>query len=109
MQLRDSLLLQRYYRELTVWKQLKHPNVVPTLGAGPDIGELCVVSPWMPDGDLQQYLNKYPGANRVAIVRVHVPCASKYTESVTQDDWSCRWAFLSPFQRRRSWRLEGGQ
>jgi hypothetical protein len=32
---------------------------------GLDIAELCVVSPWMPDGDLLQYLSRYPGANRV--------------------------------------------
>jgi serine/threonine protein kinase len=31
-----------------------------------------VVSPWMPDGDLLQYLQKIPGANRAEIVRVHV-------------------------------------
>lgn len=55
-----------------MWKRLNHPNVVPTLGAGLDIAELCVVSPWMPDGDLLQHFNRYPGADRVAIVRVHV-------------------------------------
>jgi len=38
-------------------------------GAAPDIDELCVVSPWMPEGDLSQYLNKYPGVNRASIVR----------------------------------------
>ena len=52
IQLGDSLLLQRYYEELAVWKRLIHPNVIPTLGAGPDIGELCVTSPWMSEGDL---------------------------------------------------------
>jgi len=67
----DSLSSQRYYKEVTAWKRLNHPNVVPTLGAGLDIAELCVVSPWM-DGDLLQHLNRYPGANRVAIVRVYV-------------------------------------
>ena len=49
---------------------MNHPNVVPNLGAGPDIAELCVVSPWMPDGHLLQYINKYPGASRVSIVSV---------------------------------------
>jgi len=109
MRLHDSLSLQRYYKEVTVWKQLNHPNVVPTLGAGPDIAELCVVSPWMPDGNLLQYLSKYPGANRMAIVRVHTVHAGECTEFDTQDDWSCRWAFLSTFQRRRSRRFEWGQ
>ncbi|KAF9645563.1 kinase-like protein, partial [Thelephora ganbajun] len=49
-------------------KWLNHLNMVPTLGAGSDIAELCTVSSWIPDGSLLQYLNKYPGANRVSIV-----------------------------------------
>jgi serine/threonine protein kinase len=63
-----------------VWKRLNHPNVLPTLGAGPDIAELCVVSPWMPDGHLLQYLKKYPGAPRVSIVSVHGVYDNEFTE-----------------------------
>ena len=63
-----------------MWKRLNHPNVLPTLGAGLDIAELCVVSPWMPDGDLLQYLNKYPGVSRVSIVSAHDVHDSEYTE-----------------------------
>ena len=59
---------QRFYKEVTVWKRLNHPNLVFTLGVSLDIADFCAVSPWMPDGDLLQYLAKYPGANRVAIV-----------------------------------------
>ena len=59
---------KRFYKEVTVWKRLNHPNLVFTLGVSPDIADFCAVSPWMPDGDLLQYLAKYPGANRVAIV-----------------------------------------
>lgn len=87
-QLHDSILLQRYYEDLTSWKRLDHPNVVLTLGASLDIAEFCVVSPWMPEGELLQYLLKHPEANRVAIVRVHVVHASDCTEFHTQDDWS---------------------
>ena len=71
-------ILQRYYKEVTVWKRLNHPNVLLALGAGPDIAELCVVSPWMPDGNLLQYLNKYTGAPRVFIVSVHDICDSEF-------------------------------
>ena len=92
-----------------MWKRLNHPNIVPALGAGSDIDELCVVSPWMPDGDLLQYLQKIPGANRAEIVRVHVGRASEYTEYDIQDDWNRRGAFLSPIQRCRPRRHEGGQ
>ena len=64
-----------------MWKRLNHHNLVPTLGASPEIAaslgapklsQLCAVSPWMPNGHLLQYLKKYPGANRVFIVRICV-------------------------------------
>ena len=66
-----------------MWKRLNHPNLVPTLGAGPDIAELSVVSPWMSDGHLLQYVNKYPGVNRVAIVRIYVLHANKFLNSTS--------------------------
>ena len=80
--MRDLLSLQKYFKEVTVWKRLKHPNILPNLGAGPDIAEFCVVSPWMSDGDLLQFLAKYPGANRVAIVSVHAVYRGQHAESV---------------------------
>ena len=48
---------------------MNHPNVVPTFGATTEIAEFCVVAPWMPEGELLEYLGKYPGANRAEIVR----------------------------------------
>lgn len=66
-----------------------------------------MVSPWMQE-DLLQHLNKYPGVNRVAIVRDLVVHASGFTEFYAQDDWSCRGTFLSPRQRRRSRGFERG-
>ncbi|KAF9645557.1 kinase-like protein [Thelephora ganbajun] len=57
-----------FYKEVTVWKRLNHPNVVPILGAEPDFSDLCTVSPWMPEGNLLQYLKNYPGADRMSIM-----------------------------------------
>ena len=103
-----SISLQRYDKQLTTWKQLHHPNVVPILGAGPDIAELCIVCPWMPD-NLPQHLREHHDANRVTIVRIYVFHIGDYTEFRGQDDWSCRWSFLSPSQRCHSRSLDGGQ
>ena len=99
----NSLRLQRYYKELTIWKQLNHPNVIPTFGASADIGGLCVVAPWMPEGELLPYLQRYPGANRVWIVRTSLRIlADERTEFYIQDAWSGGWASLPPSQRCRS-------
>ena len=108
--LHNSLGLQMYYKELTIWRQLNHQNVVPTFGASTDIAEFCVVAPWMPEGDLSRYLREYPGANRVEIVRTSsLILASECTECRVQDAWGGRWPFLPPLQRRRSWGCERGQ
>lgn len=63
----DEYKIKRYYKEITIWKRLDHPNVVPTLGAEPSFAEFCVVAPWMPGGDLLQFLNRHPEANRLYI------------------------------------------
>ena len=54
--------------------------MVPTLGVGVDIPELCLVSPWMSGGHLLQYISKYPGVSRTSIVSVHDVHGNDYTE-----------------------------
>ena len=50
------------YRELGIWKRLKHENIVPFLGIaygfGMD-GTMSLVSLWMPNESLHKYLGKY--------------------------------------------------
>lgn len=64
----EEYKIKRYYKELLVWKRLEHPNVLPAFGAAPGIAELCVVCPWMSEGDLPNYLNNHPGADRASIM-----------------------------------------
>ncbi|KAL0060011.1 Rho guanine nucleotide exchange factor [Marasmius tenuissimus] len=55
--------LKEYLREAIVWKQLKHPNVLPFLGIyhlGDTRERICLVSPWMDRGNLVQYLKDTP-------------------------------------------------
>ena len=43
--------------EAVLWKQLKHPNVLPFLGVFLDTSERpCLVSPWMENGNLTRYV-----------------------------------------------------
>ncbi|ESK91868.1 TKL/TKL-ccinproteinkinase [Moniliophthora roreri MCA 2997] len=55
-------LLKDYVREAIVWRQLKHPNVLPCLGLYylDDTQErLCLVSPWMENGNLMEFLRAH--------------------------------------------------
>jgi serine/threonine protein kinase len=45
-------------REALLWKQLRHPNILPLLGidAGLFSPRLCLVSPWSRHGNIAQYM-----------------------------------------------------
>ncbi|KAJ7586517.1 kinase-like protein [Mycena floridula] len=53
-------LLKDFSREIIIWSQLSHPNVLPFYGIYyPDhreISRVCIVSPWMDHGNLLQFL-----------------------------------------------------
>jgi len=49
-----------------MWKRLTHPNVLPLLGV--TIDPLQLVSNWMSGGDLPEYIEKHPGADRLGLV-----------------------------------------
>ena len=52
-----------------MWKRISHPNIVPFLGVSEALGLLSMVSEWMPNGDVQEYVVKNPGADRLQLVR----------------------------------------
>ncbi|KAK1215505.1 Rho guanine nucleotide exchange factor [Marasmius sp. AFHP31] len=56
-------LLKEYMREAIVWQQLRHPNLLPFVGMyylGEGQGQLCLVSPWMEQGNLVTFLKNAP-------------------------------------------------
>ena len=53
-------VVQRLLREIDIWKQLHHPNVLPLLGVlSGFMDDLGMVSPWCAHGDINTYLNVY--------------------------------------------------
>ena len=59
-----------FCKEAVTWKSLKHPNILPLLGATVSPSQL--VSPFVPDGDLSKYIPKNPDANRLGLVGVNL-------------------------------------
>ncbi|KAJ7655606.1 kinase-like domain-containing protein, partial [Mycena polygramma] len=53
-------------REAVLWRQTDHPNVLPFLGtfcyrdALYGLERLCLVMPWMPNGNLKTFLETSP-------------------------------------------------
>jgi serine/threonine protein kinase len=54
-------------REAVIWKDLSHRNVLPLLGVS-DSKPPYMLSEWMKNGDLRNYLEKSPHPNRLSLV-----------------------------------------
>ncbi|KAG8754546.1 hypothetical protein FRC12_011159 [Ceratobasidium sp. 428] len=50
--------------EVFAWSRCHHPNVLPLIGLAEFDGRLAMVSPWMNNGNIRDYVNKQPGADQ---------------------------------------------
>ncbi|KAH7926554.1 kinase-like protein [Leucogyrophana mollusca] len=60
-----------YAKEAVLWAQLSSPYVLPFCGVyctNEPSPRACLVSPWMDDGDLSQYLEDNPQADRLQLM-----------------------------------------
>ncbi|KAF5362283.1 hypothetical protein D9756_002380 [Leucocoprinus leucothites] len=58
-------------REAVLWGQLRHPNIVPFYGVyylSDFHRRICLVSPWMDDGNISTYLQENPQAPRKPLI-----------------------------------------
>lgn len=55
------MLNQRLLRESGTWIKLDHPRILPYYGYIKDVGlTVALVSPWMHNGNIQEYMEKAP-------------------------------------------------
>ncbi|KAG6909001.1 hypothetical protein DXG01_002387 [Tephrocybe rancida] len=60
-------LAKVYAREAILWGQLSHPNLLPFYGLHTFRSQIAFVAPWAEKGNLRDYLEKEPNANRVLL------------------------------------------
>ncbi|KAJ6482414.1 kinase-like domain-containing protein [Mycena sanguinolenta] len=51
--------LKEFGLEATIWRQLSHPNVLPFFGLYYAKNRLCLISPWMEDGHIIDFLRNH--------------------------------------------------
>ncbi|KAJ7113402.1 kinase-like domain-containing protein, partial [Mycena epipterygia] len=51
-------VLKAFGREAVIWRQLSHPNLLPFFGVYYLDKRLCLVSPWMENGNILKFLSK---------------------------------------------------
>ncbi|KAG8924733.1 hypothetical protein FRC02_010217 [Tulasnella sp. 418] len=64
----EEILKKRLMREMSVWCQLDHENVVPFLGYAFNGTFPCMVAPWYDNGNLPDYIARHPGLDRTRMV-----------------------------------------
>ncbi|KAG6872450.1 hypothetical protein C0995_009707 [Termitomyces sp. Mi166 len=69
--------LKQFSAEAILWGQLSHPNLLPVYGLYRLGGRLCLVSPWMDNGDITQFLTEHPDGNRALLV-LDIACGIAY-------------------------------
>ncbi|KAJ7126310.1 kinase-like domain-containing protein, partial [Mycena epipterygia] len=62
-------ILKEFGREALIWRQLSHPNLLPFFGLYYLESRLCLVSPWMENGHLLEFLrNTSVHTNRLSLI-----------------------------------------
>lgn len=72
--------LQGFCKEFVTWKALRHPNVLPLVGVVMANDRFAMVSEWMTNGNINQFLVARGDANRLELVsfrfKFRDPCLS---------------------------------
>ncbi|KAK7027403.1 hypothetical protein VNI00_015239 [Paramarasmius palmivorus] len=66
--------MKEYLREAIIWRQLRHPNVLPCLGLyylDDTQQRICLVSPWMENGNLVEYMQARPRESINHVLLMH--------------------------------------
>ncbi|KAG6852347.1 hypothetical protein C0991_000494 [Blastosporella zonata] len=67
----QSLLHKSFSREAVVWGQLSHSNILPFIGIhrlNDPHRRLCLVSPWMLNGNIHEFLKTRPQLDRTSLI-----------------------------------------
>ncbi|KAF9064954.1 kinase-like domain-containing protein [Rhodocollybia butyracea] len=71
----DKRMREKIHRhfcsEAVLWKQLKHPNILPLFGVNLELFEpsFCLISPWMENGNVITYLKQNHSHNRHKVLQ----------------------------------------
>ena len=55
-------------REVVRWKTLSHPNVLPLSGVIMSNNQFALVSEWMDNGNVNEFVKTHRGVNRLGLV-----------------------------------------
>ncbi|KAJ7489298.1 hypothetical protein FB451DRAFT_1125592, partial [Mycena latifolia] len=75
--------LKEFSREALIWRQLCHPNLLPFFGLYYLENRLCLVSPWMENGNILEFLSEAPhGVDRLSLNQSGFMQGRKITDAI---------------------------
>ena len=57
-----------FCKEVVTWKTLRHPNVLPLIGVTMTKTVFAMVSEWMVNGNISEFVKANPSADRLGLV-----------------------------------------
>jgi len=60
--------VQKFCKEVAVWKALRHPNVLPLIGVMMSEARFAMISEWMENGNINSFVKVNPDADRLELV-----------------------------------------
>ncbi|KAJ4470808.1 kinase-like domain-containing protein [Lentinula aciculospora] len=93
---------KRFCREALVWRQLKHPNILPLLGVNLELflPSFCLISPWMENKDIITYSRQNPNHNLYHAANILVTnnsrcCLADFGLALVTADVTQAWSITS--------------
>ena len=69
---RLTLTIQKFCKEVMTWKALRHQNVLPLLGVTMSNSQFSMVSEWMVNGNINEFIKAHRDANRFELVGTYL-------------------------------------
>jgi hypothetical protein len=98
--------MQQFCREALIWQDLKHPYILPMLGIDRESfpSSLCMVSPWMENGTVLNYLEEHGRKDVDRLVRALVRARHNFISTSSAAVGSCARFGVSPLPQHCAWR-----
>ena len=66
--------MKRFCEEVIMWRNLRHPNVLRLVGATLGNNHLAMVSEWMHNGNINEFIKAHPKASQLKLVGFYPHC-----------------------------------
>jgi hypothetical protein len=67
------------------WKPLRHPNILPLIGVTMSENQFAMISDWMMNGNINNFVKAHPDVNRLELVGFSLRACCLHFEFI--NDW----------------------